>query len=226
MGSVNGKMALEKMFVARTHHRRLVVATTDASTGSRVGGRPPASLAASPPRCPRCGGTLEYLLTLAGDVLGEAIAQGQVLSLLCCRDLLCRMISHMMIDVSSLVLVTHPDSSRAAEESELDSLSEGRRLTLGPIEEDPHDETGRVAIDDSKLGGQPWYLLPWGEEEASKAHQRGGDFLLQWSENAYPRDMQLGHYPFLFGVVYVYCRVNPDSKLPELADLSAFWQNT
>ena len=74
----------------------------DRARGSRVGGRPPAVLAATAPSCPRCGGPLLYVLTLEGDVLGAAVARGRALSLLTCREYECRMQCHALVQPSGL----------------------------------------------------------------------------------------------------------------------------
>lgn len=192
-----------------------------------MGGRPPAPLAAAPPRCPVCNGALEYVLTLAGDTLGERVARGKAVSLLACRDLGCSLDTQRSVEKSSTVLVVHDDAPRAAEAGELETEFEGRRLIVGPLKADPLRD-GRVRIDASKIGGQPGYIQSWGDEQVAAYRARGGEFLLQWSENTYPDvdDMKLGSYPFLCGVVYIFARVDPETKLPVLEDVVALWQNT
>lgn len=225
MSLADAKDTLDLIYVARTHHLPLSIDTADAETGSRVGGRPPAPLAAAPPRCPVCAGALEYVLTLAGDTLGVAVAKGRAVSLLTCRDIACRMKSHSIVEPSSLVLAVHDDAPRAAEGGELATDFEGRRLLAGPPEPDPLNE-GMVYTDASKIGGMPGFIQRWGDKEASKSRARGGEFLFQWSENTYRRDMRQGAYPFLGGVVYVFSRVDPETKLPTLEDVVGFWQNS
>jgi hypothetical protein len=214
--------ALRELFVARSRTITFTIGDDDAAGGSRVGGMPPAALNEERPFCPRCAGPLEYIWTLAGDVLPAAVADGRALSLLCCRDLGCLMMSHAPIEPSALVLLTHADSPRATTPGPLDSSFEGRRLIGGrPAPEDIANDGDR-----SKIGGRPWYLQgddSGAEEELARS---GRGFLLQWSENTYRRDMKRGSYAFLFGVVYVFCRFDPHSRLPILEDVQGFWQNS
>lgn len=218
---------LSALYIARAHHLPLLIDAVDTETGSRVGGRPPAPLAAAPPRCPVCRGPLEYLLTLAGDTLGERVTRGMAVSLLTCRDLVCRMGSHALVEKSATVLVVHDNAPRAAVAGELHTAFAGRRLIVGPLAADPLRE-GRVDTDASKIGGLPGFIQNWGDQEASKSRERRGEFLFQWSENTYALapDMKQGAYPFLCGVVYVFACVDPESKLPMLKDVVAFWQSS
>jgi hypothetical protein len=208
----------DRLWKARTARRRLLVADRDADAGSRVGGRPPTPLSASPPRCPICGGPLLYVLTLAGDVLGEAVASGQSLSVLICRNTACRMKGHVVRSPSPIVIPIGEDAPRASSPSELDSPTEPRALTGSPPEPDTGDP-----VELAKIGGKPTFLQRWGAEEARRA---GGDFLFQWYENAYPKDMSVGPYPFLFGGLFVFTRKDPAAGLPRFESPSAFWQNT
>jgi hypothetical protein len=217
---------LDMMFLSRTHHRRILIGSCDVKVGSRMGGRPPACVADSPPRCPICAGTMEYLFTLADDVLSRPVARGMVLSAFCCRGIECRMKSGALINISPIVFLVHSESVRAERGGELDSAFEGRSLVLGPLCEDPRDEEGEVRIDRSKLGGCPGYIQAWGDDQAEKARVAGCDFLFQWSESGYPRDMKTGPEPFLGGVVYVFSRLDSDAKIPTLARLLAFFQFT
>lgn len=227
MSSSDATDTLSALYLARTHHLPLLIDATDSATGSRVGGNPPAPVAAAPPRCPVCGGALEYVLTLAGDTLGERVARGKAVSLLACRDLGCSIGTQRSVEKSSTVLVVHDDAPRATEAGELATEFEGRRLIVGPVEPDPLRE-GRVYTDASKIGGQPGYIQNWGDQEVAAYRERGGEFLLQWSENSYAdvSEMQQGSAPFLFGVVYIFARVDPETKLPVLEDVVALWQNT
>jgi hypothetical protein len=219
-----------KLFIDKSHHREILVDAGDSTEGSRIGGRPPAILAAGSQRCPLCGGPMSYVLTLAGDLLGDEIADGKAVSLLACREYECLCKSHRLITPSSTALVVHEDDSRAIEASELDFAPEGRRLTLGKMEPDPPSDDGwGVATDAAKLGGGPGYIQSWGAEEASKAD--GRVFLFQWSENALAiayrtRGLKSGPHVFLGGVVYVFSRTDPATGRPKLVDLAAFWQNT
>ncbi|HYF64962.1 MAG TPA: hypothetical protein VD886_19210 [Herpetosiphonaceae bacterium] len=221
MDAIDGA-ALDALFGERSQAITFTIGESDAATGSRVGGTPPSALAEERPACPRCAGPLEYVWTLAGDVLPAAVARGRALSLLCCRDLGCLMASHAPAEPSSLVLRVHADSPRAAAPGPLDSSFEGRRLLAGPPAGEDNDSDG----DRSKIGGRPWYLQgdDAGAEERLAASGRG--FLLQWSENSYRRDMKRGAYPFLFGVVYVFGRLDPATRLPALEGLQGFWQNS
>ena len=73
---------VEELFTKGTRHRRLLVDDADAAVGSRLGARPPACLASSVPKCPRCGGALQVQFTLAPDVLGAEISGGRSVSML------------------------------------------------------------------------------------------------------------------------------------------------
>jgi hypothetical protein len=214
--------ALGALFARRNHAITFSIGGDDAPSGSRVGGAPPAALAEERPFCPRCAGPLEYIWTLAGDVLPAALAQGRALSLLCCRDLACLMMSHAPIEPSALVLAVHADSPRSPTPGPLDSSFEGRRLLAGPPEQEDDDSDG----DRSKIGGRPWYLQGDDSRAEDELARSGHGFLLQWSENTYRRDMRRGSYAFLFGVVYVFCRFDPHTRLPALESLRGFWQNS
>jgi hypothetical protein len=215
----------EPLFAGRTHHREILIDMVDTREGSRFGGQPPASLAAAPPRCPVCGGALQYVLTLAGDTLGDEIARGNAVSLLACREYACLMTSHALTEPSSTVLVTHDDTPRATRSSELDTVTEGRRLVLGKLTPDPMRD-GWVYTDANKLGGGPGFIQTWGPEEAEKAERYNRRFLFQWGEHFGKSGIKFGSYVFDGGVVYVYSRFDPITRLPELADLVAFWQST
>ncbi len=227
MSSSDAPDTLSALYIARTHHLPLLIDATDTETGSRVGGRPPAPLAAAPPRCPVCSGALEYVLTLAGDTLGERIARGKAVSLLACRNLGCSIGTQRNVERSSTVLIVHDDAPRAAESGELQTEFEGRRLITGLLEPDPLRE-GRVYTDASKVGGRPGFIQNWGDDQVAALRARGSEFLLQWSENSYAdaQEMEQGAAPFLFGVVYIFARVDPETKLPVLEDVMSFWQNT
>jgi len=212
------------LFRECTHHRPILVSLEDSDHGSRIGGRPPAPLATTPPVCPVCGGALRYVLTLAADTLGDAIAGGRAVSLLACRDYGCLVTSHGLTRPSSTVLVAHDDAPRATVASVIDTVTEGRRLVLGDAAADPTRD-GWVETDASKLGGQPGYIQSWGPEEAEKA--AGAGFLFQWSENSLATSrLKSGPAVFDFGVVYVFGRLDAASGLPALEDLTAFWQSS
>jgi hypothetical protein len=214
------------LFLDRSHHREIVVASLDSAAGSRIGGRPPAVVAAAPPTCPLCSGPLLYVLTLGADALGPEIAAGRELSLLVCRSYECRMQSHALVKLSALVLVTHEASPRAAMASALDAETEPRALVLGPPTPDPVEDDW-VMTDAAKLGGRPGYIQSWGPEEAAKAEATGAVFLCQWSENAYAIEgMEVGPYPFDGGVVYIFCEADRATGLPDLNAPQAFWQSS
>jgi len=214
-----------RLFVDRTHHRPLVVEPADRARGSYVGARPPRGVVAQKPRCPACGGGLMHQFTLGGDALGDEMCEGRTITMLCCRDIACRMKTRGLVTPSAIVFVVHDESERAAEPTEWDGPAEGRGLALGPTTLDEHPET-RVIPTLAKIGGRPGYINNWGEKQQASAEEGGRALLVQWSEEIYPRKMKAGPQPFLFGVVYVWTRVNPATKVPGLADALAFWQNT
>lgn len=214
------------MFRDRTHHREILISSADANEGSRVGGRAPESVVAASPQCPRCGGPMAYLLTLAANVLGEAIAGGNMASLLYCRKFSCRNRSQRLTEGSALVLLVTEASPRSAAASELDAELVGRALTLGPLREDARGEDGEVETEHSKLGGRPGYIQRgWSDATEQLAHAKGQEFLFQWADR-YPEDMEVEELPFAGGIVYVFCTTDAGSMLPPISALSAFWQNT
>ena len=212
---------MEKLFIERNHFRPFEVGQDNAPTGSRVGGAAPANLERSPPVCPICAGPVQYILTLASDLLGEPVARGKVVSLLACTDFRCLQESSSLIEPSSLLFLVHDDVPRAAPGGSLKSELEGRRLVAGPLQE------GSPTCDDSCVGGKPEYIQPdSGRTEEEKAKAMGAGFLFQWAETSCPNDMEIGTYPFGFGAVYVFAKLDPDTGLPQLEGLMGFWQNS
>jgi hypothetical protein len=212
------------VFLERTHHRPLVVAKKDRARGSFVGGPPPKGAIASKPKCPCCGKGLMHQFTLGEDTLG-ALCRERSLTLFCCRDLACRLKHRAALAPSPLVFVVHDDPKRATGPSRYDSPAEGRGLALGKAVVDV-GEDGEAIPSLSKAGGRPGYINNWGEDEQRAAEDGGRTFLLQWSEDIYPLDMEAGPMPFLFGAVYIFSRRDKKTRLPTLEDAVAFWQNT
>ncbi|HEX7132117.1 MAG TPA: hypothetical protein VF228_06045 [Iamia sp.] len=186
--------------------RLLRLGEIDAPTGSRVGGAPPTGVDRT---CPTCGGRAEYVLTLAPDVLGPTV-DDRVLSVLACADVGCRMLGPA--GDRSVLLVVHADAPRS---DEPDDGFEGRALVADPptdVDDDPNS-------DQSKVGGEPGYLQPWGHELGPEMEAAGFGFLAQWSEVTYGRQMRRGAYPFMFGTVYLFAAGT------DLATARGFWQN-
>lgn len=219
--TVVGRMIdTHSLFINRTHHCIIEVGSIDSLAGSRVGGAPPLSLAASQPTCPMCAGGVEYVLTLSGDVLTDTISRGRALSVLVCRDIMCRMKSFRPMQPSSLLLAIHEDEGRASITSNIEGMFEGRRLVLGET------RLGGATCDDSALGGLPGYIQPRGAIYDKELSRKGFAFLAQWSEVCLPRTMKRGEDPFLFGSLYLFARCNAATLLPELQDVIGFWQNS
>jgi hypothetical protein len=219
---------LHLLFGTRTHSRGLTVlpASPPANkvTGSRVGGRPPASVVDLAPTCPRCGGGLEYVMTLACQAFSAAESEGDAVSLLCCRDMACRMGSASINDPPSIVALCHKNGPRSSAPTALDSPFEERELGWGVPEQEPRDQHGDSTAEDSKIGGLPSFFQSRGWDDDEKANAMGLGLLLQWSESIFPREgMVRGAYPFMFGTVYVYCKF--DANRAALADgtIKAFW---
>lgn len=207
------------LFVARTHVRPVQVGPVDARTGSRVGGAPPVSLAASPPTCPVCGGTMEYVLTLASDLLTDEVAHGKALSVLVCRDPSCRVKAFDVLRPSSLLLVAHEDEERAPPGSALEGTFEGRQLLPGELR-----PAADATCDDSYVGGKPDLIQPRGAKQIDALEKEGFAFVVQWAEAAIPRTMKRGTYPFGFGNALLFLPLHPDTRIPELRDPVGFWQ--
>ena len=196
-----------------TAMRLLHVAGTDTATGSRVGGRPPVGVE---PVCSACGAPAEYVLTLGPDVLGPTV-DGRALSLLACTTFDCRGDGPEGGDRSVLV-VDHPDTPRSGGPDPEDGW-EGRALVADP----PTDVDPDPDSDQSKVGGVPGYLQPWGHSVGAERTDAGLAFLAQWSEVSYRRDMD-GTYPFGFGTVYLFAGVHADGEV-DLGTTRGFWQN-
>jgi hypothetical protein len=196
------------------HGRRLItVSEDDSATGSRVGGRPPEGLVLA---CPTCSGPAEYVLTLGPDVLGPTV-DDRALSLLACEDIACRFQGPEGGDCSTLV-VDHPDTPRVGGEDPADGWP-GRALLAGPETDTDPDPNS----DQTKAGGEPGYLQPWGHEVGPEREAAGLRFIAQWSEVSYLPDMD-GTYPFLFGTVYLFAGVDADGRI-DLGSTRGFWQN-
>ncbi len=189
------------------------VAAVDTPTGSRVGGAPPADVDLT---CPACDGPTEYVLTLGPDVLGPTV-DDRVLSLLACEAFDCRWDGPEGADRSVLV-VDHPDAGRVDGPGPEDGF-EGRALVADP----PTDLDPDPNSDQSKVGGAPGYLQPWGHAVGPERTDAGLTFLAQWSEVSYRRDMD-GAYPFMFGTVYLFAGVHANGQV-DLGTARGFWQN-
>jgi hypothetical protein len=66
----------------------------------------------------------------------------------------------------------------------------------------------------------------WGPKQAEKAERYNRRFLFQWGEQFGKSGIKFGSYVFDGGVVYVYSRFDPITRLPDLSDSVAFWQST
>lgn len=216
------------LFGARTHSRTLAVLPANASankvTGSRVGGRPPASVADLAPTCPRCGGGLEYVMTLSCQAFSAAASEDDAFSLLCCCDMACRMASASINEPPSIVAICHKSGARSSTPTALDSPFEERELGWGAIEQEPRDQHGDSTAEDSKVGGLPSFFQSRGWDDDEKAQAMGLGLLLQWSESIFPKEgMVRGAYPFLFGTVYVYCKFEANRAVLANGTIKAFW---
>lgn len=210
----------QKLFVKQTHFCPIEVGETDSSSGSRFGGAPPISFGISPPECPVCGGPVEYVLTLAKDILTDTIVHGKAISVLICRDIHCKMKSWRVISPSPLLILIHKDEDRAPQGSISDSTFKGRRLFANEL------QAGVLTCDDSAIGGRPGLIQNSGMKKVEELERQGFKFLAQWSEVSLPNTMDSGTYPFGFGNVYLFAPMNPITFMPEIRGMIGFWQNS
>lgn len=198
--------------------RLLRIDENDTATGSRVGGRPPGNVELT---CPTCGGPSEYVLTLGPDVLGPTM-DDRVMTLLACEDFACRWDGPEGVDRSVLV-VDHVDAPR------IDGVDDegawpGRALLAEP----DTDVDPEPSCDQSKAGGEPGYLQPWGHAVGAERQDAGLRFIAQWSEVSYRSadgERMSGEYPFAFGTVYLFAGVHADGRI-DLGTARGFWQNS
>ncbi|MGB4774991.1 MAG: hypothetical protein WBP45_07465 [Daejeonella sp.] len=210
----------QNLFVEQTHFCPLEVGETDSSSGSRFGGVPPVSFGILPLKCPVCSGPVEYVLTLAKDILTDKIAQGKAISVFICRDIHCKLKSWQVIFPSSLLILIHKDEGRAPQGSSSDSTFKGRRLFANEL------RPGIVTCDDSAIGGRPGLIQNSGMKKVEELARQGFQFLAQWSEVSLPNTVDGGTYPFGFGNVYLFAPMNPTTFMPELRGMICFWQNS
>jgi hypothetical protein len=226
---------LRLLFVERTHSRPLLVDPGDRATGSRVGGAPPEAISADDRRCARCGATLLYVLTLEGDVLGEAVARARAASLLACGGG-CLGPDPVLGEGHASVVVVHSPSARGAA-TEWQWAPEGRGLSAGALELDPDPALDAVQPGDppewasrawpappprrgSKVGGPPGFLRG---PPAIEMEAEGSGFLCQIADDL--GAIECGARAFLLGgdgAFYLYGRV--DGALPSLDDVRGFSQ--
>jgi len=212
---------LAAVYGARTQHCPIFVAPTDAAEGSRLGGRAPDALAQAPVRCPRCGGAMEYDLTLSGPDLGAAFE----VSHFHCRDFDCLLRGgralRALADPPSTLALAHPASRRSDVDAPHDSGIEARGLIVGP----PRSDQARGGPpEESKIGGQPG-LIQAGEGLEQKLEAAGLGFLFQLSELDYPKGLKVDTYRYGGGSFYVYATFEPGGA-PGAARIASFWQSS
>jgi hypothetical protein len=215
---------LNKLFLARSQHLRLQIGATDASSGSRIGGRAPECFAQSPVSCPNCSRPMIYYLTLAPDLLGVFIESGQALSIFYCPDFTCRLRSRWLEGPPSLVAIGHEDCSRGVSDNILDSPIEGRCIVAGQIVEDVTEYKERDQS--SKIGGRPGLIQDTGAADVEKLETEGLKFIFQLNEESYPRDLKFGEYAFAYGAIYVFGRFSTERLMVDATMTAAFWQCT
>ena len=74
-----------------------------------------------------------------------------------------------------------------------------------------------------QIGGSPAWIQDEEEYYANELLRRGYSYLLQVNEDRYLPEMIRGNYPFCFGALYLYGKLESGelSGVPE-----AFWQNS
>lgn len=210
--------ALKKLFVDRSRYRSIRLGDGDAPAGSRAGGAAPACFEAEPPKCPRCGQPLEYLLTVEADLVGPDVAKGQALSIFACGGVDCRLESMALsAEPPSVVALAHAPSPRSAGKP-------GRRLVHGHLRPERPASGSESCVEDSKLGGKVFRIQSsiWRDEQ--EAARRGLSFLLQINEQ------DLGAHTtkagFWGGVIYLFTRKDPETGLPTLEGGRVTWSYT
>ena len=224
MSLLSDPYIFDDLFVARSKHLQLLISATDASSGSRIGGRAPECFAQSQAPCPCCSRAMIYYLTLAPDLLGALIESGQALSIFYCPDFSCRLRSRRLQGPPSLVAVGHADCARGVNDNVLDSPIEGRRLVAGEIVEDLNEYGERDQS--SKIGGRPGLIQDSGDTDVDKLEAERLDFIFQLNEESYPDNMKFHTYQFAFGAIYVFGRFSMDRSMVEATMTAAFWQCT
>jgi hypothetical protein len=224
MNLLSDPAIFNQLFGTRNRHLQLLIGATDASSGSRIGGRAPECLARTPLTCPCCSRPMNYYLTLAPDVLGSIIEDGRALSIFYCPDYPCRLRNRSVQSQPSVLVIDHIDCARGADNQVMDSPMEGRSLLSGQVIEDlteyGEEDQG------SKIGGRPGLLQDTGDAELKKLEAEGLNFLFQFNEDSYPKDMAFKEYTFGFGLVYVFCRFDMERRMADIHTTAAFWQTT
>jgi hypothetical protein len=224
MSLLSDPYVFDDLFIARSKHLQLRISATDASSGSRIGGRAPECFAQSQAPCPCCSRAMIYYLTLAPDLLGASIESDQALSIFYCPDFSCRLRSRRLQGPPSLVAVGHADCARGVNDNVLDSPIEGRRLVAGEIVEDLNEYGERDQS--SKIGGRPGLIQRSGATDVDKLEAERLDFIFQLNEESYPDNMKFHSYQFAFGATYVFGRFSMDRSMVEATMTAAFWQCT
>ena len=213
-----------ELFLARRQNLQLLIDATDASSGSRIGGRAPECFARSAVSCPCCSRAMVYYLTLAPDLFGSAIESGQAISVFYCPDFSCRLRSRRLQEPPSLVAIGHADCARGDSDNVSDSPIEGRRIVAGQIVGDVNEYGERDQS--SKIGGRPGLIQRSGATDVERLETERLEFIFQFNEESYPADMKYGKYPFAFGAVYVFGRFSVERPVIDATMTAAFWQST
>lgn len=185
---------VDRPFGSEAHPWYLAIASGGrGTTGSRVGGNPPACFHAQPDLAPYLA-THRYLLTLSDDF--RELTGGYDLSVWLPAGFRVFGPDTIYPRIAVACLLHPPAPPAASDAGRLDAVGEGRLLRQDR-DADPD------AAYFTKIGGRP-DLIQDEPHYQQALHADGYSFLLQIDEFGYPDDFVTGDHPLGFGGLYVY----------------------